>query len=364
MLDRKKVIDLLLSNLRPLDPWLKDPDVTEIMVNPGGVVFVERKGEKVCHGTLLTENQIVTAIKAMAKAVRGEANRDDASAIVDSNIEDLRIAGALAPIAPDGSFLTIRKHQDKSRRPTLEDLVHKWKSLTQWQADTLVDLVINQHKNCIIAGGTGSGKTTLTNALLSKIPDSERVITIEDTSELQVTAPNKVPLISNATKGVTARMLVKLAMRSYPDRLVLGETRGDETFDLIRAFNSGHDGSISTVHASSAQAALSAVEMLFQMSVPSGASLSGEMVRRYIAGSVNVVVYAERRSVIENGVSRTVRRIENIYLVKGVTNGKYDLEPVVPQGLHQEQAGGVQGDDLQSRLGTDAGDRTGIARAA
>ena len=326
MLKRENVLKLLAENLRPLTKWLDDPSVTEIMVNPGGHVYVESGGHKTSQGQLLSPTAIDMALKALARSVNRDAKAHSESSIVDATLDDLRIAGALHPVSPDGSFITIRKHQDKSKRPTLEQLVNEWQSLTQAQADTLVDLVINQKKNCIIAGATGSGKTTITNALLSKIPNHERIFTIEDASELQVDVPNRVSLVTNPTDNLTARMMVKLAMRSYPDRLVLGETRGDETYDLIRAFNSGHDGSISTVHASSAEAALEALEMLYQMSLPSGASIPTEMVRRYIARSVNVVVYAKRTISVVGGVPITTRCIQDIFLVKGVVNGQYDLQ--------------------------------------
>lgn len=326
MLKRENILELLSSNLSPLAPWLNDSTVTEIMVNPGGHVYVESNGHKTYEGKLLSPTAIALALKALARTVNREAKANTESSIVDATLDDLRIAGALAPVSPDGAFITIRKHQDKNQRPTLDQLVDDWKSLTRLQAEKLIELVIHQKKNCIIAGATGSGKTTVTNALLSKIPHHERIFTIEDASELHVDVPNRVSLVTNPTDNLTARMMVKLAMRSYPDRLVLGETRGDETYDLIRAFNSGHDGSISTVHASSSEAALEALEMLYQMSLPSGASIPTEMVRRYIARSVNVVVYAERTTTVVNGKPLTSRSIKNIHLVKGVKDGQYVLE--------------------------------------
>lgn len=326
MIKRERIVELLNRQLAPIAPWLTDESVSEVMINPGGHVYVEAAGRKTYEGQKLNDVSIDLAITALAKLVNRDAIANSASAIVDATIDDLRIAGALAPICPSGSFLTIRKHLDKSKRPTLENLVNDYQALTQVQADRLVELVIKQRKNCIIAGPTGSGKTTVTNALLSRIPAHERIVTIEDANELQVDVPNKVTLITNPTDNLTARMMVKLAMRSYPDRLILGETRGDETYDLIRAFNSGHDGSISTVHASSPEAALEALEMLYQMSLPSGASIPTEMVRRYIARSVNVVVYAGRSHQLINGEQKTVRRIEGIFTVKGVKNGQYELE--------------------------------------
>lgn len=329
MLNPDVLIQILKEQLTPISQWLEDKSVTELMINPGGHVYIESSGSINYKGQLLGDNAIKMAITAVAKFVGRDAKADTADAIVDASIEDMRIAGALNPTSPDGAFLTIRKHQDKSERHTLEDLIHKLKAITQKQADQMIDLVINQRKNCIIAGATGSGKTTVTNALLSKLPHHERIVTIEDTRELQVTVPNLISLVANPSSGITSRSLVKLAMRLRPDRLVLGETRGDETYDLIRAFNSGHDGSISTVHASSAESSLDVLEMLFQMNLPAGASMPADLVRQYIAKTVNVVVFAGRRIEVENGVPRTVRKIEQICLVNGVSNGKYQITEVV-----------------------------------
>lgn len=328
MLSPEKITAYIAEQLAPAKIWLEDPDVTELMINPGGHGYVEKAGVIEYIGQLLTEADIDTALTVIAKHVGQDAVARSASAIVNASIEDMRIAGAKAPVCPDGSFFSIRKHKDKSQRPTLHDLIHKMKAITQEQADLLVDLVIRQRKNCIIAGGTGSGKTTLLNALLSQIPKHERVFSIEDSREVHIDVPNFVPLLSNPNDGVSARDLVKLAMRTRPDRLVLGETRGDETYDLIRAFNSGHPGSVSTIHADSAKDALSALEMLFQMNLPANAQMPPSLVKTYIANSVHVLVFASKRYELNDGKQTVVRRIEQINLVKGAANNEYLFETV------------------------------------
>lgn len=325
MLNPNVVLDLLYSNLRPLNPWLRDKNVTEIMINPGGHVFVESNGVITGHGQLLNENMIEVSLKAIAKMVQQDSKKNTISSVVNASIDDMRIAGALMPVSPAGSFMTIRKHQDGKDRPSLEKLV-EWGMITEKQGELLVDLIIHQRLNCIIGGGTGSGKTTLLGALLNRIPHHERIMSIEDSREIQISIPNYVPLLTNALSGITAREMVKLAMRSRPDRLLLGETRGDETYDLIRAFNSGHPGSISTIHGDSALESLGALEMLYQMSLPDNASISAELAREYIAKAVKLVVFVNRSVSVENGVARVTRRVDEICLVNGVVNEKYVLE--------------------------------------
>lgn len=328
MLKIDEIQAVLADQLRPVKPYLERNDVTELMINPGGHVYVEAKGVITYEGQLLTSTAIDMALTAVAKFVGQDALAGSKSALVGASIEDMRIAGAKAPTCPDGSFLTIRKHQDKGDRPTLERLI-EMKALTAEQAEKLVDLIIRQRLNCIVAGATGSGKTTLLNALLSRIPPNERLVTIEDSREMQLAVPNVINLLSNPSNDIHARDLVQLAMRLRPDRLILGETRGHETYDLIRAFNSGHPGSVSTIHADSAEQALDALEMLYQMSLPANASMPPDLVRRYIAKSVHLVVFAGRRNVPNGEVTNVVRRIEQICLVKGVENGEYVFENVV-----------------------------------
>lgn len=321
----RTVEGVIKEQLAPVKEFMERKDVNEIMINPGGHVFVEANGEIVYQGVLLTETSIAMALTAVAKYTRQDAISGQKSALIGASIDDMRVAGALHPTCPDGSFLTIRKHQHSEDRPTLKDLIAKG-ALSQEQATCLVDLVVTQKKNCIVAGATGSGKTTLLNALLSMIPANERLVTIEDSREMQIQIPNVVKLLSNPTNGITARDLVQLAMRLRPDRLILGETRGHETYDLIRAFNSGHPGSVSTVHADSALQALDALEMLYQQSLPANATMPPDLVRKYIASSVHVVVFAGRRNVPNGDSIKVVRKIEQICHVKGVKNGEYVLE--------------------------------------
>jgi pilus assembly protein CpaF len=328
MINPQILLSTLHRQLHPISQWLEDRSVTELMVNPGGHVYVESSGVISYKGQLLSENAIFMALTTIAKIMKRDAIADSSDSIINASLEDLRFAGGLMPVSSEGSFFTIRKHKHKDDRPTLHDLIHNMKALTQEQADLIIDLVITQKKNCMIAGSTGSGKTTITNALLSQIPHEERIVTIEDSRELQLDVPNWVPLITNERNNITSRTLVQLAMRLYPGRLILGETRGQETYDLIRAFNSGHDGSISTIHASSAESSLEALEMLYQMNLPAGASMPAEVARQYIAKCVNVVVFCGRRNQMVDGVLKVVRRVEQICLIKGVKDGMYQIESV------------------------------------
>lgn len=327
MVQPQVLIDSIKRQLQPIQSWLDDPRVTEIMINPGGHVFVESSGVIANVGQLLDEGSIHRTIISVGKTVGKNPMPGGVNAIVYASIDDLRFSGALKGISPDGSFICIRKHQDSNKRPTMEQLIEKG-MITKDQADRIEELVIKQRKNLFIVGGTGSGKTTLLNALLNKIPHHERIQTIEDSREIQIQVPNFFPLVSNPDTGVTSRDLVKLALRTRPDRLILGETRGEETYDLIRAFNSGHPGSISTLHADSAEQGLSALEMMFQMSLPANASLSESAMRQFIASSVNLVVFINRSIKVVDDVAHVVRKVEQICNVKGVKDGKYDLENI------------------------------------
>lgn len=309
--------------------FLQDVDVTEVMINPGGVVFVERAGEIFKSDVRVSDKEIEQAMNSISASMGRDA-RSVKSPIVNASVGGLRVAGVLSSVSDGGHTMSIRRHQDPSHRPDIAQLV-AWGAMTQRQAEILADLILNRRLNLVIGGGTSSGKTTVTNALLSLITGNERLITIEDARELHVRVENALNLITSpiAEPPVTARDLVKLCMRMRPDRIVLGETRGEETYDLIRAMNSGHDGTITTIHASSAEGALDALEMLFQMSLPANASMPSDVVRQFISRAVHVVVYAHREIVDSGGVRKYRRFIRDIVLVKGVLeNGYYDLEKI------------------------------------
>lgn len=327
MSDKAHVMEVLRQNLEPLNVLFEDPAVNEVMVNPGGIVYAERAGEMIfIEDTGLKDVQISSAIVALAKTVNETVQANSAKTFISASVENLRIAGALAPASHGGPSLCIRKHQQGGNRPNIGLLVERG-MLTQQQADLLINLFVTEKKNVMVGGPTGSGKTTLANALCMCIPAYERVISVEDSLELEPDLKHHVRLLTNASKGVTAQLAVQHTLRARPDRLILGETRGSETFDLIRAFNSGHDGSLSTVHASSAEDMLYALEMLYQMSLPPDASLSPEAVRGYIARAVHVCVHVTRTvKQGEDGKFYYVRRVGEIVRVKGVEHGKYVVE--------------------------------------
>lgn len=330
MLSRETVLQAFRTSLRDLTEFLEDKEVSEIMVNPGGHVFIEKAGEMIDLGdSIRVKNEdIEIAIRTLGKTVGQEPKALHPSALISASVYDLRVAGVLLPTSIGGPSLTIRKHQSPETRPSLDELVDR-EMLTRAQAELMIDLFIRKRRNFIVAGATGSGKTTLVNALLQKLPRYERLITIEDSVELHPIVPNKVQLLVNHEVGLTAQLLVKQTLRMRPDRLILGETRGTETYDLIRAFNSGHDGSLSTVHASSADEACGALEMLFQMSVPQGANLPVDAARAFIARAVHVIVHVGRHVVEDaQGKLRTVRSVREIVEIKGVKNGYFDLHPL------------------------------------
>lgn len=321
------VMEVLRKNLSPLNHLFEDAAVNEVMVNPGGSVFAERAGEMLfIDDAGLKDVQIESAIVALGKLVNETVAANSAKTFISASVENFRIAGALAPASHGGPSLCIRKHQQEGERPNLGQLVERG-MLTSAQAELLTHLFVTEKKNIMVGGPTGSGKTTLANGMCMRIPPYERVISVEDALELEPGLKHHVRLLTNASKGVTAQLAVQHTLRARPDRLILGETRGSETFDLIRAFNSGHDGSLSTVHASSAEDMLYALEMLYQMSLPPDASLSPEAVRGYIARAVHVCVHVTRSvQQREDGKFRYVRRVGEIVRVKGVEHGKYVVE--------------------------------------
>ncbi|OFV97500.1 MAG: hypothetical protein A3H28_12435 [Acidobacteria bacterium RIFCSPLOWO2_02_FULL_61_28] len=252
----------ILPFVKPLEHLLLDPTVTEVMVNAGGRrVFVEREGtlEQVPE-LVLDERNLKVAIKNIARTCGDEIS--EAQPVLDARLEDgSRVAAMFPPCSVNGPTLTIRKF---TRRYSLQDLLDV-QSLTPELASQLQDAVRGR-RNILISGGTGTGKTTLLNALAATIPDADRIVLIEETSEIMIDKPNLVrfearraqtPLGQEAPlPAITIADLLRATLRHRPDRILVGEVRGPEAFDLLQALNTGHLGSMSTIHANSAEQAL------------------------------------------------------------------------------------------------------------
>lgn len=255
---RKHYQDMLREAFRPIHAYLDDADVQEIMINGPNNIWVERSGITKNPEVEMSELQISNAIEILAKLSNKDALANTKEAIIDSRVEGMRIAAALAPISGNGPSICIRKHS--ATVYTLMQLLEKG-TLSQKAFNILIK-AIEDKKNILISGGTSSGKTTILNALTSLIKDDERVIIIEDTREIRVSIPNHVFFESNAQAGIYIRDLVKLSLRYAPDRIIVGEIRGAEAFDLMRAMNSGHEGGLTTIHANNSKMALAALETL------------------------------------------------------------------------------------------------------
>jgi pilus assembly protein CpaF len=278
----------------PLEPLLLDPSVSDILVNGPHSVFVERSG--VLELTRVRFDDNVHLLKVIDKIVAKVGRRvDESSPMVDARLPDgSRVNAIIAPLALDGASLSIRKF---SVRPLgIQDLISKG-SMTPEIAQ-LLEGIVKAKMNVIISGGTGSGKTTLLNVLSSSIPIHERIITIEDAAELRLQQPHVVRLETRPAniegKGeIGQRSLVRNALRMRPDRIVLGEARGAEAFDMLQAMNTGHEGSMSTIHANTARDALARLENMIGMA---GMPLAAKAIRQQIASAINVVVQIARMS--------------------------------------------------------------------
>ncbi|MBA3638856.1 MAG: CpaF family protein [Acidobacteria bacterium] len=244
--------DVILPFLRPIAHLIQDPDIAEVMVNASRRVFIERQGRlEEVPGIALDERNLKVAVKNIARALGEDVSEE--RPILDSRLPDgSRVAAVFPPCSVGGTTLTIRKFQ--THFFTGEELV-RIGTLTQ---ELLVQLraIIGGRQNILISGGTSTGKTTLLNALSAYIPDTERVVIIEDTAELQIDKPNLVRFEARRAQAdlpaVSIRDLLKATLRHRPDRVVLGEVRGGEAFDLVQALNTGHGGTLSTIHANSA----------------------------------------------------------------------------------------------------------------
>ena len=313
-----EVLDDILGH-GPLEPYLHDPDVSEIMVNGHDQLYVERGGRLYSVDAGFTDESHLrrTIDKIVARVGR---RVDETSPMVDARLPDgSRVNAVVPPVALDGSLLTIRKFAADPF--TLDDLV-SFGTMTPQVAD-LLHACVRGRLNMVIGGGTGSGKTTTLNVLSSFVPADERIITIEDAAELQLRQEHVLRLESRSTNlegrgQIAVRDLVRNALRMRPDRIIVGEVRDGAALDMLQAMNTGHDGSITTVHSNSPRDSLSRLETMVLMA---GFELPERAIREQMASAIDLIVHQSR---LKDGT----RRITHITEVDGMEGGIITLQDV------------------------------------
>jgi pilus assembly protein CpaF len=323
------ILDDLLG-FGPLQPLLEDEDVSEVMVNGPKKIFIERMGR--LTKTNITFENDDAVLRVIEKIILPLGRRIDGdSPTVDARLPDgSRVNAIIAPCAIDGPTITIRKF--KKEKLTIEQLIN-YGSITKGMAEFVRACVIGR-LNIVISGGTGSGKTTLLNVLSGFIPDDERIITIEDAAELKLQQEHVVRLETKPANiegrhAVSIRELVKNSLRMRPDRIVVGECRGGEALDMLQAMNTGHDGSLTTLHANTPRDALSRLETMCMMS---GMDLPIKVLREQIASAIDLIVQQTR---LKDG-SRKVTAITEVAGMEGDTVVLTDIFKFEQTGVTQE----------------------------
>ena len=314
----EEVLDEVFG-LGPLEPLLQDPTVSDILVNTHKRVFIERKG--ILELTSVSFRDDPHLLRIIDKIVSQVGRRiDESTPMVDARLSDgSRVNAIIPPLAVDGPILSIRRFDTDKLMPP--DLVDK-KSLTQGMID-LLEASVKARLNLIIAGGTGSGKTTLLNALSFFIAPKERIVTIEDAAELQLKQPHVVRLETRPPNiegegAVRQRELLVNSLRMRPDRIVVGEVRGEEATDMLQAMNTGHDGSLTTVHANSPRDAISRLEVMVSLA---NSNMQLASIRQQISSAVNLLVHASR-------LSDGSRRVTSITEVTGMEGDVVTLQDI------------------------------------
>jgi len=285
--------DLILPFLRPIEHLIGDDEISEVMVNGDGRVFVERDGLVQEESVRIPERFMRAAVRNIARVLGDEI--DERTPLLNSRLPDgSRVAAAIPPASVGGTVLNIRKF--RSRRFTAEELVDRGMLSAEMLA-WLVNVIRAERGTILISGGTGTGKTSLLNALAAYLPSGDRVVLIEDTAEIVIQAPNLVRLEARRAQPdapeVSIRELLRHTLRLRPDRIILGEVRGAEAFDLLQALNTGHTGTLSTIHANTAPLAISRLRTCIVMA---GFEIPDAAVARNIGEVVNVVVHIDRRA--------------------------------------------------------------------
>jgi pilus assembly protein CpaF len=323
------VVDEVLG-LGPIEPLILDPAITEVMVNAPDQVFYEKEGRLYLSSVRFRDQGHIMRIVERIVAPLGR-RVDEASPMVDARLADgSRVNVIIPPVAPKSPTVTIRKFQ--ADKMTIEDLIAVG-AMTRELAE-FFRACVQVRMNIIVSGGTGTGKTTMLNALSSFIPDTERIVTIEDPTELRLQQGHVVSLEARPAslegKGeVTQRDLVRNSLRMRPDRIIVGEVRGGEAFDMMQAMNTGHEGSLGTIHANSPRDAMARIENMILMA---GLDLPMRAIREQIASAIHVIVQIAR-------LSDGTRRVTNVSEVTGMEG-----DIVTMQDLFRFQQRGIDND--------------------
>ncbi len=320
--EKRELADMVFNSMRRLDilqPVIDDKSITEIMINGPDKLFIERAG-RISRLEIGFENS--EKLEDVIQTIVSRTNRtvNEASPIVDMSMPDgSRVNVVLKPVALNGPIMTIRKFPDKPM--TMEQLVGAGTLSVEASED--LSCLVQARYNIFICGGTGSGKTTFLNALCGNIPSDERLITIEDSAELQINSVDNLVRLetrnanSEGRGRITIRELIKTSLRMRPERIIVGEVRGEEALDMLQAMNTGHDGSLSTGHANSAADMLKRLETM----VLSAAPLPLEAVRQQIASAIDIVIHLAR-------LRDKSRRILEICEITGCYDGQICLNPL------------------------------------
>jgi pilus assembly protein CpaF len=332
-IDEERLLEELMAEsfgLGPLEPYMQDPDVTDILVNGPREVYVERLGRLQLTNTVFADDEHLMQIIQRIVARVGR-RIDEQAPMVDARLPDgSRINAIIPPLALNGPVLSIRRFGIQPLG--LRDLI-RFGSICPPMIQVLA-AAVEGRINLMISGGAGSGKTTLLNNLSRFIPDDERIVTIEDSAELKLQRRHVVRLETRQANAegageVRPRDLVRNALRMRPDRIILGEVRGAEALDMLQAMNTGHEGSMTTIHANDTLDALSRLEVMVSMA---GEELPVPVVRRYIASAITIVVHLAR---LKGGLRRVMRISE----ILGMENGEYQLQELFgfrQQGVDSE----------------------------
>jgi pilus assembly protein CpaF len=308
-----------LFGLGPLEPLLMDPTISDILVNSHRKIYIERRGKLEATDVAFKDDEHL--MRVIERIVSSVGRRiDESSPMVDARLADgSRVNAIIPPLSIDGPVLSIRRF---GAEPLRMNALIEGRAVTREIAE-MMEMCVRARLNLLISGGTGAGKTTLLNALSAYIPEDERIVTIEDSAELQMQQPHVVRLETRPPNiegrgEVTQRDLVKNALRMRPDRIVIGEVRGGEAIDMLQAMNTGHDGSLTTIHANTPRDALSRLETMIQMT---GMRLSDRAMRQQIASAINMVLQVAR-------MSDGTRRVTSISEITGMEGDTVTMQEI------------------------------------